>query len=85
MSWSLTFLLDGIGRPSFPRRGLVGRLRGPVGADKARELFDKQAKERMLKGKKADPVEPVPQGKARDAVAKAFGQVALAGTWRDCA
>lgn len=35
----------------------------------AREHYDKAAKERMLKGKKSDPVENLPQGneKARDA------------------
>lgn len=45
-------------------------------AARARELYEQQAKERMLSGKKSDPVENLPQGessKARDAAGKAFG------------
>jgi hypothetical protein len=42
-------------------------------ADKARAMYDEQAKERMNAGKKGDPVENLPQGKARDQAGKAVG------------
>ena len=45
-------------------------------ADRARAIYDKKAKERMLAGKKQDPVANSPQGssgKSRDELGKAFG------------
>lgn len=42
-------------------------------AARAREIYEKQAKERMVAGTKTDPVENLPQGKARDIAGKAFG------------
>jgi len=42
-------------------------------AARAREIYDRQAKERMLRGKKPDPMANLPQGAARDHAAKAVG------------
>lgn len=45
-------------------------------AARARDYYDREAKERMLAGKKADPPENLPEGKAsdaRDAAGKAVG------------
>lgn len=45
-------------------------------AARAREYYDREAKKRMLAGKKADPPENLPEGKAsdaRDAAGKAVG------------
>jgi hypothetical protein len=44
-------------------------------AARARELYEQQAKERMVSGKKSDPPVNLPEGKsdARDAAGKAFG------------
>lgn len=56
------------------RRHLTPSQRAMVAA-RSREFYDDAAKERMLKGKKSDPVENLPQGndKARDAAGKAVG------------
>ncbi len=44
-------------------------------AGRARDIYEAEAKERMVAGKEADPVANLPQGtgKARDAAGKAFG------------
>ena len=44
-----------------------------MAAARARDYYDRQAKERMLAGKKIDPVVSLPQGKARDAAGQAMG------------
>ena len=54
------------------RRHLTPSQLAMVG-NKARTYYDQQAKERMMAGKKGDPVEGLPQGKARDAAGKAVG------------
>jgi hypothetical protein len=56
------------------RRQLTHAESALVGA-RAKEVFEKLAKERMLAGKKTDPVAHVPQGeggKARDMAGKAI-------------
>lgn len=42
-------------------------------AARARAYYDREAKERMEKGTKQDPMENFPQGTARDAAGKAVG------------
>jgi len=42
-------------------------------AARAREIYERDAESRMKAGTKADPVENLPQGKARDIAGKAFG------------
>lgn len=54
------------------RRHLTPSQASMVGG-KARDIYDRQAKERMLRGKKADPMVNLPQGAARDHAAKAVG------------
>src|SRR5262245_61481780 len=54
------------------RRHLTPSQAAMVGG-RARDWYDAQAKERMLRGKKADPMVNLPQGPARDHAAKAVG------------
>lgn len=54
------------------RRHLTPSQKSMVAA-RARDRYDKQAKERMTKGTKSDPMENLPQGSARDAAGKAVG------------
>lgn len=53
------------------RRHLTEGQRGMVALE-LEKLYAKDAKERMLSGKKTDPVAPVPQGKSRDKAAAAM-------------
>jgi hypothetical protein len=48
---------------------------------KARQLYDDQAKERMLKGK-ADPMVNLPQGRSRDLAGAAVGVSGVSRPWQ---
>jgi hypothetical protein len=54
------------------RRQLTASQRAVV-ATKALPMLEAEAKERMLRGKKADPTERIPEGEARQKAAKLTG------------